>query len=109
MHLEETTALGTAEESLPTSPFSEGSSSGAHLEPPHDQGTHLLPNGHSGTQLPSSGLKSYLPFLFKSPLSPYNPPCWNSSLPYPLSSFPSDFVCSFSLFSNHSCIQQVFV
>lgn len=61
MHLEETTALGTTEESLPTSPFSEGSASRARLEPPHDPGSHLFPSGHSGTQLPSSGLKSYSP------------------------------------------------
>ncbi|CAK7312063.1 Zinc finger protein with KRAB and SCAN domains 7 [Vulpes lagopus] len=48
MHLEETTALGTTEESLPTSPFSEGSASRARLEPPHDPGSHLFPSGHSG-------------------------------------------------------------
>ncbi|XP_022377084.1 zinc finger protein with KRAB and SCAN domains 7-like isoform X2 [Enhydra lutris kenyoni] len=48
MHLEEMTALGTTEESLPTSSFSESSGSGAHLEPPHDPGTHFLPIGHSG-------------------------------------------------------------
>nr|XP_045760125.1 zinc finger protein with KRAB and SCAN domains 7-like [Mirounga angustirostris]XP_045760126.1 zinc finger protein with KRAB and SCAN domains 7-like [Mirounga angustirostris]XP_045760127.1 zinc finger protein with KRAB and SCAN domains 7-like [Mirounga angustirostris]XP_045760128.1 zinc finger protein with KRAB and SCAN domains 7-like [Mirounga angustirostris]XP_045760129.1 zinc finger protein with KRAB and SCAN domains 7-like [Mirounga angustirostris] len=62
MCLEETTTLGTTEESLSTSPFSEGSASGGRLEPPHD----LLPSGHSGTQLPSSGLKSCLLFLLKS-------------------------------------------
>ncbi|XP_030875717.1 zinc finger protein with KRAB and SCAN domains 7 isoform X4 [Leptonychotes weddellii] len=52
MCLEETTTLGTTEESLPTSPFSEGSASGGRLEPPHD----LLPSGHSGqctSQMPA--------------------------------------------------------
>ncbi|XP_042759403.1 zinc finger protein with KRAB and SCAN domains 7 isoform X11 [Panthera leo] len=48
IHLEETTALGTSEEFLPTSPLSEGSAPGAHLEPPQDPGTYLLHNGHSG-------------------------------------------------------------
>lgn len=67
MHLEEMTALGTTEESLPTSSFSESSGSGARLERPHDPGTHLLPTGHSGTPLLSPGLKSCLPYLFKSP------------------------------------------
>lgn len=73
MHLEETTALGTTEESLPTSPFSEGSASRARLEPPHDPGSHLFPSGHSGTQLPSSGLKSFIllksPFLYLLPMT----------------------------------------
>ncbi|XP_053077791.1 zinc finger protein with KRAB and SCAN domains 7 isoform X9 [Acinonyx jubatus] len=48
IHLEETTALGTSEEFLPTSPLSEGSAPEAHLEPPQDPGTYLLHNGHSG-------------------------------------------------------------
>ncbi|XP_049485078.1 zinc finger protein with KRAB and SCAN domains 7 isoform X1 [Panthera uncia] len=48
IHLEETTALGTSEEFLPTLPLSEGSAPGAHLEPPQDPGTYLLHNGHSG-------------------------------------------------------------
>uniref|UniRef100_A0A673TF58 SCAN box domain-containing protein n=2 Tax=Suricata suricatta TaxID=37032 RepID=A0A673TF58_SURSU len=104
IHLEETTGLGTTEESLPTSPLSEGSAPGARLERPHDPGTYLLHSGHSGTELPGSGLQSCLPFLLKSPLSPCLPPCWNPSMPWPLSSFPSNFVCSYCLFSNHSHI-----
>ncbi|XP_019489619.1 PREDICTED: zinc finger protein 660 isoform X2 [Hipposideros armiger] len=61
MHLEEMTALGATEESPPTSPLSEGSVPGAHLEPPHDPGPHHLPNGHSahgaswGPALPQAG------------------------------------------------------
>ncbi|XP_046292973.1 zinc finger protein 660 isoform X1 [Marmota monax] len=45
VHMEETTVLGTTEES-PTSPLSGGSAPGAHLEPPHDPGAHHLPSGH---------------------------------------------------------------
>ncbi|KAF6313027.1 hypothetical protein mRhiFer1_008558 [Rhinolophus ferrumequinum] len=47
MHLEEMTTLGATKESPPTSPLSEGSAPGVHLEPPHVPGAHHLPNGHS--------------------------------------------------------------
>ncbi|OWK02806.1 ZKSCAN7, partial [Cervus elaphus hippelaphus] len=47
MHSEEKTALGATQES-PTSPHSEGSAPGAHLEPPRDPGAHHhLSSGHS--------------------------------------------------------------
>lgn len=52
MHLEEMTALGATKESPPTSPLSEGSAPGVHLEPPHVPGAHHLPNGHSGITSP---------------------------------------------------------
>ncbi|XP_061252178.1 zinc finger protein with KRAB and SCAN domains 7-like isoform X6 [Bos javanicus] len=40
MHSEEKTALGATHESPSTSPHSEGSAPGAHLEPPRDPGAH---------------------------------------------------------------------
>ncbi|KAI5280962.1 Zinc Finger Protein With Krab And Scan Domains 7 [Manis pentadactyla] len=46
MHLEETTALGAIEESPPTSPLSEDSALGVHLDPPHHAGPHHFPHGH---------------------------------------------------------------
>ncbi|KAK2491982.1 hypothetical protein MC885_011043, partial [Smutsia gigantea] len=50
MHLEETTARGAIQESPPTSPLSEDSALGAHLDPPHYAGAHHLPHGHSANE-----------------------------------------------------------
>lgn len=93
MHLEETTALGAIEESPPTSPLSEDSALGVHLDPPHHAGPHHFPHGHPGTH-PSPQPQVTTPF---SPLSLLSfilpcPPYWNPSLPCPVSSFPSVFV-----------------
>ncbi|XP_054450478.1 zinc finger protein with KRAB and SCAN domains 7-like [Pteronotus mesoamericanus] len=47
IHLEELTTLSATEDSPPTSPLSDDSAAGGHLEPPHDPGTRHLPTGHS--------------------------------------------------------------
>jgi len=91
MHSEEKTALGATHESPSTSPHSEGSAPGAHLEPPRDPGAHHhLSSEHSGTHLPGSGLQLFflallwsLPFPHlpsPTPLAPYHPALCLSSL-----------------------------
>ncbi|XP_037004203.2 zinc finger protein with KRAB and SCAN domains 7 isoform X1 [Artibeus jamaicensis] len=47
MHLEELTGLSATEESPPTSPVSDGSAAGGHLEPLHDPEARQPPSGHS--------------------------------------------------------------
>ena len=93
MHSEEKTALGATQES-PTSPHSEGSAPGAHLEPPRDPGAHHhLSSGHSGTHLPGSGLQSF----FLSPLESSFPSSPTPLAPYHRALCLSSLVTSFVL------------